>query len=1147
MNNVIFAVVFLIAFIILVLHFKYNYFNNVRINAFTRLSHVFNIINNQSNLSNIFKNNKILSDKSYNDPILCKTPQTKLTETDIKMEIMLTFKDVTDKNYDSLIEAEIKGIIENNTGATVININKTNNTCNDSISESFIKERITNNDMNLIIELSIKKDEPTEVVKINNNQIIMEPVEAININDNINNKIIIEPVEAININNNIIEPIGVYTNDENNERLSKMREIEIFSEKTTYDVLLLTVNISKININKNTIILNNEINEINDIIKGINIKKITWQAESTIYTNYTLKTINLGELNNYPNFKNMLSYINDTITNLNISLIEKQDKINEITLDEIENYSTQKTNDINVLLSNMDNNNIQIDQQQINKRDKIINKLTIITNVLNVINVINEEWKSESFKYNQYIKLLQNIKYINYNNFNKNTTEIIKVLNLKKQEYNTEIIRINIILQNAESELLKLTDIKSKVDNIMLNYEMQIDIFIIKTDEKITFNEIKLTNLNNIKEIWINVNNEFNLHNEYTRYLNEMNEYNSELNRVINKQKEERIKIKNTFTIIENLKTQYTNIKNDENNILSTYKEPIIHNILFNNNSNTNKITNDLQNVIDTYNNIIDKLSKLLLTDNVSLNEIIIQYYDKLKTEYDKNINIYKNNILNKLLVFNNEIIKEKQILDDFNKIKLIKKDQYCAAKEINIGQSERYKGSDNIKNCYLDLKHNSQCRQVADSFMINPDTGDCYCYIFTDCDRLWDEKSAHVYKMNVDENTQNAINIAFKRIKDDEETARLKAIEQEKLLKQMNEDKTRIYKEARGYLLTDGDVGMNNGKYILSTHDEYCASDSEYKVGQDLQYGDRYRGKTGPQNCYTDLQEANGCKFADGFMNNLITGDCYCYMNNYCDAYRFRMTIEPYNALLFDEHSYNIHLKEIFSQMFDVDINFIQIYHDNNLIQIILNKISPNKSEILKKEMDSIINNKNKTNELLNKIKNRLPNTTQIKIQPLIKNTRWSEDGAFIFQINQSNEMLKWAKDEAIRLTRERQNSALSNRLKKEEQEKIKREAELKYNNARNYLLNNNFKNGTLIGVDQYCGSSEKLVNNNNKNYMGNDAVEKCYSDMLSKCFEPIGIMTNIKDGTCYCYEKTNNVDSNNCTYKFPETGAFTYLLNKV
>ena len=678
----------------------------------------------------------------------------------------------------------------------------------------------------------------------------------------------------------------------------------------------------------------------------------------------------------------------------------------------------------------------------------------------------------------------------------------------------------------------------------MLNYEMPIDVFIKKTDEKITFNLTNLVNLNNIKNTWINVKNEFNLHIKHEQYLNEINEYSNELNIIINKQKEERKKIKNTSIIIEDLKTQYINVQQEEKNKLSTYREPIVHNILFNNNSNTNKIINDLLNVINVYNNIIDKSSSLLLTNNIILNEIIIQFFDKFKTEYDKNINIYKNDISNKLLIVNNEIIKEKQILDDFNKIKLIKKDQYCAAKEIKVGQSERYKGSDSVKNCYLDLKHNSQCRQVSDSFMTNPDTGDCHCYIFTDCDRLWSEKSAHVYKMSVDEGTQNAINIAFKRVKDNEQKAKLKAIEKTELLKKKNDGKTHIYNEARKYLLTDGDAGMNSGQYILSTHDEYCASDKGYKVGQDSQFGTRYRNKTGPQNCFADLQEAKECEFADGFMNNLITGDCYCYMNNYCDAYRFRMTIEPYNTLLFNEHGYNIHLKEIFSQMFDVDINYIQIYHDNNLIQIILNKISPNKSEIIKKEIESMINNNNKKNELLNKIKSRLPNTTKITIQSLIKNRRWGEKGAFIFQINKSKETQEWAKEEAIRLTKERENSTLRNSIEKEKQEQIKKENELKYNNTRNYLLNNNFKYGTFIGVDQYCVSSEKLVDNNNERYMENDAVEKCYSDMLSKCFEPIGIMTNIKDGACYCYEKTDNTDSNNCTYKFPETGAFTYLL---
>jgi hypothetical protein len=340
----------------------------------------------------------------------------------------------------------------------------------------------------------------------------------------------------------------------------------------------------------------------------------------------------------------------------------------------------------------------------------------------------------------------------------------------------------------------------------------------------------------------------------------------------------------------------------------------------------------------------------------------------------------------------------------------------------------------------------------------------------------------------------------------------------------------------------------MLNKDYILSTHDEYCAYDREYKVGQ----GEKYMGKTGPQKCYTDIQNEKNCEYADGFMNNIKTGDCYCYMNNYCDAYRFRMTIEPYNPLLFNESNYNKHLKDIFSEMFNIDINFIQIYHDNRLIQIIFNKISPINSEIIIKEINNIIGDNTKKNILLEKIKKKLPKTEKITVQPMIKNGRWGEIGAFIFQINQNEQMQEWAKQETIRLTKEREDKAEKNRLKKEREEQLKKEEEIKYNNAREYILNNDFKNGELVGIDLYCGANEKLIGNN-KRYTGNDGVLNCYSDMLSTCFEPIGFMTNIKNGACYCYEKAyidNNKqieddNLNSCTYKFPESGAFTYLLN--
>ena len=686
MNEIVFAIVFIITVIILVLYFKYGYFNYVRTETVATFSHVINILNDSSKLLNIFQKNKLLSDKSFNNPKLCKVPQSTLIENNIKMNLILTFKSVIEKNFDSITQNEIKKTIEENTGAKVTSIIKTDDVCNNSsINEKFIKERIENNDMNLKVELNIPKNKSIKVTQINNNindlnaqkktlikdlenendplkqndkkhkiTVIDEQIEEDMISkdheekkednnikseiDNKNNELLLKEkkekedakekakaetkrlldleklliinvkkeaeqkekdakdeagrIKAARIKNdaevelktiqekeriareeskrlleikrldaiekkkmaehaereanddaarikaakkkaeaeaelkiiqekeriareeskrlleikrlNAIEEKKMAENaaqdakdeaerikaakkkaeaevelkiiqekeriareeetrkakeetariareeaariteekriaDEikrkNDERLSKMLKIENFSIKIKSDILLLTKNIDQIqiNVNKNTTILNNEMNVIDNMIKGINQKKITWRAESSIYTKYKLKTIDIGELNKYPIFKNMLSFINDKINNVNISLIKKQEKIIEMTLNEIENYSKNKLNDINTLLNNMENNNKQIDQRQINKKEKIINKLTLITEILIVINKINDEWKTESLKYNQYVKLLQNAKYINYNNFNKNTSENTKMLNLKKK------------------------------------------------------------------------------------------------------------------------------------------------------------------------------------------------------------------------------------------------------------------------------------------------------------------------------------------------------------------------------------------------------------------------------------------------------------------------------------------------------------------------------------------------------------------------------------------------------------------------------------------------------------------------------------------------------------------------------------------
>ncbi len=777
--------------------------------------------------------------------------------------------------------------------------------------------------------------------------------------------------------------------------------------------------------------------------------------------------------------------------------------------------------------------------------EKLNKKLEINNITLLDLQKINNEWKIEITKYSEYFNLLEDLKYINYNKF-KNTYTLKKnELNKTKQNYNNEIVRINKILQNAENEILKFINIKDKIENeTSINYNVNIEMLKTMINKKITDNNNLKNIINELKSNWLNVSNEYNLHVKFNQHLNEINEQINNINDIIKQYENEKNKINKTILEINKLEIEYINVEKNHKNEISRKN---INKIIYDNDSDVNKIINDLHIIVKLYNNTINNIDKLLV-DNINLNDIIPQYYNTFRQEYNNKINKYKTKLLEKLTSVNNEIDNENQILNDYNKINLVKTGQYCAAKEIKVGQGEQYKGNNNINKCYMDLKHNPGCRQVSDSFMINPETGDCYCYIFTDCNRLWDEKNAQVYKMHVDENAQKAIDIAHKRVKEEEERRRLEGIEREKALKKLKEDRLNIYNEAREYLLTVGDDGMLNKEYILSTHDEYCAYDREYKVGQ----GEKYMGKTGPQKCYTDIQNEKNCEYADGFMNNIKTGDCYCYMNNYCDAYRFRMTIEPYNPLLFNESNYNKHLKDIFSEMFNIDINFIQIYHDNRLIQIIFNKISPINSEIIIKEINNIIGDNTKKNILLEKIKKKLPKTEKITVQPMIKNGRWGEIGAFIFQINQNEQMQEWAKQETIRLTKEREDNAEKNRLKKEREEQLKKEEEIKYNNAREYILNNDFKNGELVGIDLYCGANEKLIGNN-KRYTGNDGVLNCYSDMLSTCFEPIGFMTNIKNGACYCYEKAyidNNKqieddNLNSCTYKFPESGAFTYLLN--
>ncbi len=1054
----------------------------------------------------------------------------------------------------------------------------------DALKQNTIKLELMNIDDNLIENEELKTYYEDKDNNFINNEIIKQNDEILKTNNN-NNEILNEEVlktettiipysksdgiasrhdlmDTDYLEDDNTEDLFKNENKDNEERIIKMNEIEEYSKDIIRNIKEINNKIDNNNDNKTNKRINEEIIEIKEIIIEINEIKQIWQNESLKYTKYKIETIEKGEINNYKNYKNIISEINNIINQLNINIIEKEKKIEDnenkqiiLKMNEIEEYSKKMKEEIEKSINKIDKNNNKKTIERL--QEEIINIKVIKIE----IDEKKEKWDLESKKYDEYIlKVIEKGEINNY----KNYTNMILYINEKKEQINNNIKEkedkieiIKIIIKKAEEIIKQIDNIREIKINEKIIFEYNnIKINEIKEiiNEKIRKNKETKDEINNLINFFIENDNKYYLENKYKEQQNKIKEIKEIIDNQIKNLEKEKGKINNTIKVINDIKTQYNEIQIKNKKKLSRYNKPIIYNILFKNREyDTNKIINDLQYILGIYNEIINKIEKIIKKNETEeIKNIIIEYYDKVKTEYTNKYNIYKKSIKNLLIETENELNREKEIIKDYDKIELIKSDQYCGAKEVKIGQGEKYKLANNIKKCYMDLKHNSECRYISDSFMINPETGDCYCYIFTDCDKVWDEKNAKVYKMKINETGEKMIEMAYKKMLEEEEKKRLEQIEKEKRLKQLREDRLRIYNEAKKYLLEIGDNNMIEKKYILATNDEYCSYEKEYKVGQ----AEKYMGKTGPEQCYIDLQKDDNCKYADAFLNNIKTGDCYCYINNYCNGYIFRMDIPPYNSKLFEEADYNIHLKEIFSEMFNLDIDDVIIYADNNLIQILLNKIPPKLSLTIIKEITDIINDNNKKKILLNKIRKGLPKTLKITVYPIKAMTRYGEEGALIFQINLNKQMKKWAKEEQIRLRKERENKAKLERLKKEKEKQLKEEAEEIYKKTRKKLLDTTYDFGNLIGIDTYCGGiDEQLIGNNIDRYTGNHAVLNCYNDLISECVEPIGFMTNIKTGDCYCYNKAyidenkeiENEEFNNCIYKFSESGAFTYLLTNL